>query len=245
MELAGSVVAVTGAARGIGRATATAFARAGARGVALVDVKADELADAAAEVAQAGAEALALEVDVSDLASLRGMFAEIDARFGRLDVLHNNAGLGEGPPDWPGIAPERSAAIIDVNLRGVILGTQLALPLMQRGGGGVIVATSSGGAFVPLPPQAVYVATKAAVVHFTKSCVPLHESHGVRVNCICPGLVDTQMVQETGEQGVAPWLRPLFDSVNLLTPADIGEAVLQIARDDSLVGEVVHVGNEG
>ena len=245
MEIQDTVAIVTGAARGIGRATAVALARAGARGVALVDVKEPELAESAEQVRAAGAQALPLVCDVGSLEALREMFARVDAEFGRLDVLHNNAGLGEGPPDWPEIAPERAAAIVDINLRGVVLGTQLALPLMKRGGGGAIVHTASGAAFIPVPPQAVYAGTKAGVVQFTKSCVPLHESHGVRVNCVCPGLVETDMVHESGDGEVADWLRPMYDSVQLLRPEDIANAVVALVRDDTQVGEAVTVDNPG
>jgi len=245
MEIQDTVAIVTGAARGIGRATAVALARAGARGVALVDVKEPELAESAEQVRAAGAQALPLVCDVGSLEALREMFARVDAEFGRLDVLHNNAGLGEGPPDWPEIAPERAAAIVDINLRGVVLGTQLALPLMKRGGGGAIVHTASGAAFIPVPPQAVYAGTKAGIVQFTKSCVPLHESHGVRVNCVCPGLVETDMVHESGDGEVADWLRPMYDSVQLLRPEDIADAVVALVRDDTQVGEAVTVDNPG
>ena len=243
MDLKDKVAIVTGSARGIGRATAIAIAERGARGVVLADIREDALGETADAVAALGCKAVSCATDVGDLASLRALFGKTRAEFGRLDVLHNNAGLGEGPPDWPGIAPERSAAIIAVNLHGVILGTQLALDLMKESGGGVIVNTSSGGAFVPLPQQAVYVATKAGVVHFTRSCEPLAESHGVRVNCVCPGLTDTDMVQETGTDGVAPWLRPLFDAVNLLRPEDIAAAVIELILDDSKIAEVVSVDN--
>ena len=185
------------------------------------------------------------ETDVSSLEELRALFADTETRFGRLDVLHNNAGLGEGPPDWPGIDSERALAICDVNLRAVVLGTQLALGPMQRSGGGVVVNTASGAAFVALPPQAVYAATKAGVVHFTRSCKPLAESHGVRVNCVCPGLVETPMVHESGDGEVADWLRPMYESVKLLEPEDIAAAVVRFVRDDTQVGEVVTVENPG
>ncbi|MCH2173172.1 SDR family oxidoreductase [Myxococcota bacterium] len=243
MEIEGRIAIVTGAARGIGRATGVALAQAGARSVALVDVKAHELAEAADLVTDAGAEALPLEADVANLDSLRAVFAEVVSRYECLDILHNNAGIGEGPPEWPEITPERSMAVVDVNLRGVILGTHLALPIMQRGNGGAIVQTASGSAFMPLPPQAVYAATKAGVVHFTRSCIPLQETHGVRVNCVCPGLVNTDMPQEGGVDGVAPWLRTAWESANLLQPEDIAEAVLSLVRDDSKAGEVLEVDN--
>lgn len=241
MEIADRVAIVTGAASGIGRATAVALAEAGAQGVVLADVKAMD--ETAAAVSKAGATALAVTTDVSDLASLRALMARTEDVFHRLDILHNNAGMGEGASEWPDVDPARCAAIVGVNLTGVVLGTQLALDLMKRSGGGVVVNTASGGAFIPLPPQAIYVATKAGVVHFTKSCTHLVESHGVRVNCVCPGLVDTPMVLETGDGQVADWLRPVHDSVTLLRPEEVARAVLDLVRDDARVGEIVMVEN--
>jgi 3-oxoacyl-[acyl-carrier protein] reductase len=244
MDLAGAVTIVTGAARGIGRATSVMLADAGAAAVVLVDVKATELAECEALVKAAGAEPVVSETDVTSLAELRALFAAVESRFGRLDVLFNNAGIGEGAADWPEVASERAAAIVDVNLRGVVLGTQLALEPMRRSGGGVVVNTSSGAAHAPLPPQAVYAATKAGVVHFTKSCGPLAETHGVRVNCVCPGLVETPMLlEDTGAGEVAPWLKPICDAVYLLKPEDIGRVVLDFIADDSKVAEIVSVGN--
>jgi 3-oxoacyl-[acyl-carrier protein] reductase len=242
MEIQDCVAIVTGAASGIGRATALALAQAGARAVVLADVKpADE---AAVAVTAAGAEALALPTDVSDLDSLRELFRETQSRYGRLDVLHNNAGIGEGSGMWPEVDPERCAAIVDVNLRAVVLGTQLALEPMQRSGGGVVVNTSSGAAFMPLPPQAVYAGTKAGVVNFTKSCTHLADRYGVRVNCVCPGIVDTPMILETGGDRVADWLRPFYDSVVPLQPEDIAAAVLGLIRDDSRIGEILKLEND-
>ncbi|MBW2266955.1 MAG: SDR family NAD(P)-dependent oxidoreductase [Deltaproteobacteria bacterium] len=244
MDLAGAVAVVTGAARGIGRGTAVMLAEAGAAAVVLVDVKAEQLTESAALVKAAGAEPVISVADVASLDELRRVFAEVDSRFGRLDVLFNNAGIGEGATDWPGVAPERAAAIVDVNLRGVVLGTQLALEPMRRSGGGVVVNTSSGAAHAPLPPQAVYAATKAGVVHFTKSCAPLAETHGVRVNCVCPGLVETQLLlQDTGGGKIPAWLQPLVDSVELLAPEDIGRVVLDFIADDSKIAEIVTVEN--
>lgn len=244
MELAGKVAIVTGAARGIGRGTAVMFAKGGAAAVVLVDVKASELAETAVLVKAAGSEAVVAETDVTSLDELRELFADVEARFGRLDVLFNNAGIGEGAADWPGVASERAAMIVDVNLRAVVLGTQLALEPMKRSGGGVVVNTSSGGAFIPLPPQAVYVATKAGVVHFTKSCAPLAETHGVRVNCVCPGLVETPMLlEDTGDGEIAPWLKPIVEASTLLKPEDIGQVVLDFIADDTKIAEIVSVEN--
>ncbi len=243
MDVPGCVAIVTGSATGIGRATAVVLARQGARGVVLADLETSELENTAKSVRAAGAEALPLRVDVSDLESLRKLFAETESRFGRLDILHNNAGIGEGTSVWPDVAPDRCRAIVDVNLTSVVLGTQLALEPMRRSGGGVVINTGSGGAFIPIPQQAVYAATKAGVVHFTRSCEPLFESHRVRVNCVCPGLVDTPMIRETGGGKVADWLRPFHDSVLLLQPEEIAAAVLELVRDDSKIAEIVSVEN--
>lgn len=244
MDIENKVAIVTGAARGIGRATAVALASAGAKAVVLADVRSELSEESAALVRAKGAEALALETDVTRLEDLQRLISETERRFGGLHILHNNAGIGEGGTDWPEVSAERSAAIVDVNLRGVILGTRLALEPMKRSGGGAIINTASGAAFTPLPPQAVYAATKAGVVHFTKSCVPLAESHGVRVSCVCPGLVTTDMVQETGPNGPAAWLQPIIDGVKMLAPEDIAAQVLSFVRDPNSAGEVVSVANE-
>jgi 3-oxoacyl-[acyl-carrier protein] reductase len=244
MDVQDRVAIVTGSATGIGRATAVALAEAGAQAVVLADINETDVEATAMAVSAAGAEALPVRTDVGNLDSLRNLFAQTESVFGRLDILHNNAGMGEGADVWPDLPSERCASIVSVNLSGVVLGTQLALSPMKRSGGGVIVNTASGGAFVPLPPQAVYVATKAGVVHFTRSCAPLVESHGVRVNCVCPGLVDTPMVKETGGGSVADWLRPIWDSVTPLRPEDIAEAVLALVWDDSKVAEIVSIENQ-
>ena len=244
MDIQDKVAIVTGAARGIGRATAVALAAAGARAVVLADQRQAQSEQTAELVRAEGAEAVAVETDVVEVSSLQRLIEETESRFGALHVLHNNAGIGEGADVWPDVPIDRVGAIVDVNLRAVILGTRLALAPMQRCGGGAIVNTASGAAFAPLPQQAVYAATKAGVVHFTRSCVPLAESHGVRVSCVCPGLVTTDMVRETGVGGPGEWLQPVIDSVEMLAPEDIAASVLALVRDPKSAGCVVSIENE-
>ena len=244
MDIEEKVAIVTGAARGIGRATAVTLAQAGARAVVLADLRSELSEESADLVRAAGAEARPVSTDVASLASLRALVEETERRYGALHVLHNNAGIGEGAIDWPSVSDERAAAIVDVNLRGAILGTRLALDPIRRSGGGAIVNTASGAAFTPLPPQAVYAATKAGVVHFTRSCAPLAESHGVRVSCVCPGLVETDMVRDTGPDGPAPWLQAFIDAVEMLAPEDIAAKVLELIRDPESGGLVVSVENQ-
>lgn len=241
MEIRNKVAWVTGAASGIGRATALALAEAGAAAVVVTDVRGDALGETAQAVGERGAEGLALEADAGRVEDGQRVLDAIDARFGRLDILHANAGLQEGREGWPGVSPERALRIVEVNLGGVVLGTRLALALMQRGGGGAIVATASGAGMMPLPFQPIYAATKAGVIHFVKSCAPLAESHGVRVNCVCPGVVDTPMMYEPGDGEVADWIQPVIDAAGLLQPEDIAAAVLELVRDDSRVAQAVPV----
>ena len=244
MDIQDKVAIVTGGARGIGRATAIALARAGARAIVIADNRTAEAAETAEEIRGEGCESISLEVDTGDVASLRSLMVATADQFGALHILHNNAGIGEGDRDWPEVDTERVARIVDINLRGVITGTQLALPLMHRSGGGAIVNTASGAAMTPLPPQAVYAATKAGVVHFTKSCTGLENSHQVRVSCICPGLTTTEMVQESGPDGPHPWLQSVIDAIEMLTPEEIAAGVLDLISDPASAGRILSVENK-
>jgi len=243
-EIEGKVAIVTGAARGIGRATALALAAAGARAVVVADNRAELVEQTAAAVCSSGCEGVAVETDVADQRSLERLIRGAVERFGALHILHNNAGIGEGAAGWPEVSAERVAAIADVNFRGVVLGTRLALEPIRDSGGGAIVHTASGAAFVPLAQQAVYAGSKAGVVHFTRACKPLAESHSVRVGCVCPGVVATEMVRETGVDGPAAWLQGVIDAVEVLSPEDIAAAVVELVRDPEAAGKVVDVANE-
>jgi NAD(P)-dependent dehydrogenase (short-subunit alcohol dehydrogenase family) len=246
MEVRDRVAVVTGAASGIGRASALALARQGARRLVLADLDEDGLAETARGVADASAQALVVPTDVRDPDALERLFERADADGGGLDILHNNAGLSSGTPTWPEIAVERIAALVDVNLKAVLFGTRLALPRMARRGGGVIVNTASMAARTPLPPEAVYCATKAGVVMFTQSCASLRESHGVRVCCVCPGITETPMIHHTGPDGdgMAAYLQPVYAAVEPIPPERIAEAVLALIRDEQAAGAVVEVANE-
>jgi len=244
MHIEDRVAIVTGAASGIGRATALALAEAGARAVVLADVEEGGLSETASQVEKSGSKPLSVPTDVSSVEAQRALFAAAERAFGRIDIVHNNAGLTTGTPPWPDCSLEIVAAMSDVNLKGVMIGTRLAIESMARSGGGAVVNTSSMAGLGPVLQEAAYCATKAGVVMLTQACAPLAKSHGVRVNCVCPGITDTPMLHSTGVGGgLAEYLEPIVAQVELILPEAIAAAVLDLVRDDTKAGEVIPVVN--
>lgn len=235
MEIRGRVAFVTGGASGIGRATAIELVE---RGASVVVVDLDE----------GGAEQTIESTGVAD----RGMFracdvadkddlaAAVDAaleRFGRLDVVANIAGIGDGgdlfadePGDW--------RRVVDIDLTAVIDSTRLAVREMRQGGhGGVVVNLASLIGLHPMAAAPVYSAAKAGVVSFTRSLAYLAADSGIRVNAICPELVDTPMALAMGDEALAQ----LRESGSLLAPQDIAACVVQLIEDDTRAGAILRV----
>jgi len=214
-DLAGRVAVVTGAGRGIGRAVALALGEAGACVIAAARTQ-DEIDGTARAVREAGGEADAVAVDLADEASVRALFAAVRGRWGRLDVLVNNAGIGlYGPVET--FPVEDLDRLVTVNLRGTFLCCQEAMRLMVPAGAGYIINISSVVGFKGYPNQAGYTATKHAVMGLTKSLAVEAQEHGVRASAILPGGVDTDMVRQA---------RPDLDPAILLQPEDVAQAVL-------------------
>lgn len=243
MEIAGRVALVTGAAHGIGKATALAVARAGAS-VVVVDVDHAAAELTADEVRAGGGAALAVRADVSVPDDVRAMFARAEEVFGGVDIVHNNAGLVSGEPVWPDGSLERMMRVVAVNVGGVAMGTQEGIRALRRRGGGVIVNTASIAALGPMPLDPVYSATKAAVVRITESCAPL-AGEGIRVVAVLPGVVDTDMTHRHTGDGTRPasWLAPVLAATTLLSADDIASAVLELVRDDAAVAVAKVVAN--
>ncbi len=203
----GKVVMVTGAANGLGRATALRLAQEGAR-VALVDVNAETLETARAAIATAAPEAelavIAADVAVED--EVRKYVEQTVAQFGRVDGLYNNAGI-EGKQD--AVEAYDSAMldkVVDVNLKGVLYGLKHTLPHLKAQGSGAIVNAASVGGIRAIPNLIAYVATKHAVVGMTKQAALEYGQYGVSVNAVAPGAIMTDMVrgsliQIAGEEG--------------------------------------------
>ena len=191
MRLQGKVALITGAARGQGAAEARLFAQEGAK-VVLADVTDQEGIAVATEIAEEGADAIYVHLDVTNEAEWEAAVIETVSKFGKLDILVNNAGI------WRrGHVTETSSeqwdSILDVNSKGVFLGTKAAIPEMRKAGGGSIVNISSTAGLVGSRTSAAYSASKGAVRIFSKSTAIQYASEGIRANSIHPGPIDTDM----------------------------------------------------
>jgi NAD(P)-dependent dehydrogenase (short-subunit alcohol dehydrogenase family) len=239
MDIKGKTALVTGAGSGIGQATAVMLAGKGARRIWLLDRDAMGARRTAAMLPD-GCEGVVRVLDVADFRALEAAFDDADAG-GGLDIVFNNAGMVVGLQLFPDTSPERIHAIVDVNLKAVIFGTQFAVRQMRKRGGGVVINTASSAALHTGFKDWLYTATKAGVLAFSKSCLPLKDECNVRVNTVLPGLVDTPILKTTGDGDFAPWMAPILANNRALRPEDIAEAVVRIVEDDDLAGEQVVV----
>ena len=196
----GKVVAITGASRGIGAAAARVFAAAGAK-VALLARSEGEIDALAAEI---GPAALALRCDVADWASVQQAIAKVVQRFGRLDVLVNNAGTIDPITRLADVDPAAWGRAVDVNLKGVFHGLRAAIPVMRAQGSGTIITVSSGAARAALEGWSSYCAGKAGALMLTQAAHLEEGPHGIRVLGLSPGTVATEMQVKIKASGINP-----------------------------------------
>jgi len=236
MRLANKVCIVTGGGSGIGRATALLFAAEGAR-LAVADRRAAAAEAVAAECASRGAEAIPLTADVARTTDVKRMIDKTVERFGRLDVLVNNAGYG-----IPGSVVETDEeawdALMAVNVRGVFLCSKYAIPVMKANGGGAIVNTASVVAAVGIANRAAYCASKGAVAALTRAIAIDHVGDGIRCNAIAPGTIDTPYFAEILKRSDDPAAtRRALAARQLVgrlgTPEEIAAGILFLAGDES------------
>jgi NAD(P)-dependent dehydrogenase (short-subunit alcohol dehydrogenase family) len=236
-RLENKVALITGGASGIGEATALLFAEEGAK-VMVADVQ-DELGQGVARrIRDAGGTADYIHTDVSVAEDVSGMVRATTERYGRLDVLYNNAGLARGGPIVE-VAEEDWDLVIDVDLKSIYLGCKFAIPEMRKTGGGAIVSTASIAGLRGSPRLHAYSAAKAGVINLTRSIAAEAGPYNIRVNCVCPGIIVTPIWRQIGtmtdEQQRAMWdqmgARVLLGRVGM--PEDIARAVLFLASDDA------------
>ncbi len=244
MRMKDRVSVITGAGSGIGLATAHRFAREGAA-VVLADWR-DATAQAS-ELATTGAEARFVQTDVGDASQVENLIQETLSTFGRLDVLVNNAGI-ELPKKIIDTSEAEWDRLMEVNLKGVFLCSRAAIPAMSRQGGGVIVNVASELGLVGGSEIAGYCATKGGVVQLTKAMAVDHASDGIRVNCVCPGPVDTPLLEATIQSSSDPerQRRHIVEKTLIKRvgrPEEIANVILFLASAESsyMTGSVVVV----
>lgn len=234
-RLAGKVALITGGGTGIGRATALAFAREAAK-VAVVGRRLEKLLEVVKELKAAGGDAIAVSCDVSRAADVQGAVRKTVETFGKLNVVVNNAGvlhvstIEEIPEDeWD--------RLIDANLKGPFLMCRAALPEFRKAGGGAIVNVGSVLGLVAMKKRAAYCASKGGVTLLTKAIAIDHGHENIRANCICPSIVETELVSQLfntpdGDRVKRERLATI-PLGRMGRPADIADLAVYLASDES------------
>ena len=243
MRLENKVAIVTGAGQGIGEAAAIKMAEEGAK-IVVSDLN-EQTGNAVAErIREAGGEAVFVAADVSDVDQVKALMASTKDAFGRLDVLHNNAGVHETNFTEQAQSFELDEAVWDkvigINLKGVWMCSKYAAPLLAEDGGGAIVSAASIGGLIGYPMGSAYGPSKAGVVQLTRVMAIELAPQNIRVNCYAPGNVDTPMVQKYYESGPPEEQEMIKAQVvgthlfkRLGRPEEVANLVVFLASDDS------------
>ena len=234
--MAGKVALITGGSSGIGRSVGLLFAREGAR-VVVTARRTDEGEETVQMIREAGGEACFVQTDVSQAAAVQALVNTCVTRYGRLDYAVNNAGIEGSIVPMIDYTEDDWDAIIDINLKGVWLCMKAEVVQMQQTGGGAIVNVSSVGGLIGFPRMGPYVATKHGIIGLTKTAALEYATHHIRVNVLCPGLIDTPMADRVvkGLQAGGIDAEQIVLSLAPLkrrgTPAEIAEAAVWLCSD--------------
>lgn len=235
MKLRDRVALITGGAQGIGRAIALRFAEEGAQ-LAVADLQEEKAAAVAKEIQAKGYKALALKMDVTREVDVQKGVARTVAEFGRLNILVNNAGM-EIISKLEEMNEEQWDRIYAVNVKGVFLGCKYAIPELRKAGGGAIVNLASGAALIGVSHLAAYCGTKGAVKMITAALAQELKPDKIRVNCLCPAVIDTEM----GRRAIDMWVQSGVAVEGLLSrqggrygkPEEVAAEALFLASDDA------------
>jgi NAD(P)-dependent dehydrogenase (short-subunit alcohol dehydrogenase family) len=236
MKLEQRVAVITGAGSGIGRAMALLFAREGAR-ILAADLNGGAAEETAALVMGAGGTCHPFAVDASQPEQVRAMIEQALATYGRVDILCNNAGIGS-TTDVVDCEPDEWDRVMTVNVKSVYLGCKYAIPHMLEQGSGVIINTASVAGMVGIVKRASYCASKGAVIALTRQVAVEYVTRGIRVNCLCPGTVDSPWVERLLQQAddrvaARQALEARQPMGRLGTPEEVAAAALYLASDDA------------
>lgn len=244
ISLEGKVAVVTGAARGLGEATATLLAELGAK-VLVADVNAEGAEQVAKAITASGGTAIAQRVDIEIEQEIRDMIDRAVDEFGGLDILDNNAALTDPAHfmhdnDIATMEPAIWDRTFDVNVRGGMLASKFAIPHMLRRGKGSIIFIVSGVGILGDPAVSAYATTKAALIGLSRNIAAQHLKTGIRCNAVSPGLMITPAAMEINQEAVAIYEA---DQMRLGAPIDVARAVAFLASDcaDFITGQVLAV----
>ncbi|MBP1988516.1 SDR family NAD(P)-dependent oxidoreductase [Paenibacillus eucommiae] len=231
-KLQGKVALITGAAQGMGKDIARLLARQGAK-VVMNDLSGEALQAAAEDIRRDGGEAIWVKADVSKREEVASMIDQATEAYSTIDILVNNAGLLRSTP-FVDVEDEEWDLVMEVNLKSVYLSTKAVVPLMIANKGGKIInMSSSAGRSVSTLGGAHYTTSKAAVLGLTRHLAKELASHNIRVNAVCPGLIDTEMVRKTCPPEQIAAYESSFPIQRLGTTREVADLVLFLASDDS------------
>src|SRR5437016_3192699 len=240
-QLNGKVALITGGASGIGRVTALTFAREGAK-LIIADMNEEGGQQTVHMITENGGEAIFVKTDVTQATAVEALISKAVETYGRLDCAYNNAGIsGTGiagthralTADYP---DERWHQVIAINLTGVWLCVKYEIAQMLQQGGGAIVNTASVAGLVGLPYASAYVASKHGVIGLTKTAALEYAQQGIRVNCVCPGYIQTPMTESALRDPARQAQITARPMGRVGTPAEIAEAVVWLCSDAASLG---------